>query len=137
MNKSKNSEKQLITWLGILQVFIGVGAVPAGILMILNPSGSDLGMTVKMLANSPFSDFFIPGVFLLAVNGVGSLFGALATLSHYRFAGKMAFGLGIFLILWIAVQVYWLGVHWLHILYFCFGNAEFAMGLILQKKSSQ
>jgi len=134
MNKLKNSSNHLPTWLGILQAFIGIGAIPAGILMILNPSGSDMGMKVEMLVNSPFPDFLIPGIFLLCVNGIGSLLGALATFKHYSFAGKIAIGLGIFLILWITVQVYWLGgLHWLQILYFFLGIIELVLGMKLQK----
>jgi hypothetical protein len=133
MDNPKIKEKRLIIWLGILQAFIGVGAVPAGIAMIYNPSGSDLGMTVEMLINSPFADFLIPGIFLLGVNGIGSLLGALATFLGYRYAGKIAIGLGIFLILWILIQVYWLGLHWLHILYFFLGFTELVLGLKLQK----
>jgi hypothetical protein len=134
MDNPKIKDKRIIIWLGILQAFIGVGAAPAGILLIYNPSGSDLGMTVEMLINSPFLNFLIPGIFLLGVNGLGSLLGALATFKRYRFASKIAIGLGIFLILWIAVQAYWLGdLHWLHILYFILGNIELVLGLKLQK----
>jgi hypothetical protein len=133
MDNPKIKEKRLIIWLGILQAFIGVGAVPAGIAMIYNPSGSVLGMTVEMLINSPFADFLIPGIFLLVINGIGSLIGALASFLRHRFAGKIAIGLGIFLILWIAIQVYWLGLHWLHILYFILGIIESVLGLKLQK----
>jgi hypothetical protein len=66
MDNPKIKDKRLIIWLGILQAFIGVGAVPAGILMIINPSGSDMGMTVEMLVNSPFPNFLIPGIFLFS-----------------------------------------------------------------------
>jgi len=135
MDNLKIKENRLINWLGILQAFIGVGAAPAGIAMIYNPSGSDLGMTIEMLIISPFADFLIPGIFLLGINGFGSLIGALASFIHHRFAGKMAMGLGIFLILWIVVQVYWLGgIHRLHILYFILGIIELILGLKLQKK---
>lgn len=133
MDNLKGEKKRLTIWLGILQVFIGIGAILAGISMIANPCGSDLGMTVEMLIKSPFNDFLIPGIFLLGVNGIGSLLGALASFLRKSVAGKIAMGLGIFLILWIIVQVYWLGLHWLHILYFILGITESAMGLILQK----
>jgi hypothetical protein len=134
MNKLNSDDKRLITWLGILQVFVGIGAVPAGLSMIINPTGSGLGMTIEMLVNSPFTDFIIPGYFLLGINGIASLLGALASFSRRRFAGKIAIGLGIFLILWITVQVYWLGLHWLHILYFGLGITELLLGLKVEKK---
>jgi hypothetical protein len=102
-------------------------------MMIINPSGVDLGMTTEMLENSPFTNFFIPGIFLLGINGIGSLLGAMASFVRYRYAGKVAVGLGIFLILWIIVQAYWLGLHWLHIMYFILGIIELVLGLKLQK----
>ena len=71
----------------------------------------------------------LPGVFLLLVNGIGSLLGGIASFSRHRFAGEIAAGLGTFLVLWIAVQVWWMGVHWLHMLYFVAGIVELTLGL--------
>ena len=125
--------KWIVNWLGILQIFIGIGAVPAGIAMITDPSGSSLGMPLEMLINSPFSDFLTPGIFLLVINGIGSLLGGVASFLRYRFAGEIAAGLGTFLIMWIVTQVWWMGVHWLHILYIIFGIVELVLGLMLRK----
>ncbi|NOY60635.1 MAG: hypothetical protein GXO75_17145 [Calditrichaeota bacterium] len=136
MNSPKNNGKWLAICLGILQMFIGIGAVPSGIAMIADPRGSSLGMTVNMLVNSPFSDFLIPGIFLLIVNGIGSLLGGVASFRRYRFAGEIAIGLGMFLILWIAAQVWWLGTHWLHFLYFIFGIIELVLGSMLRRNLS-
>ena len=133
MSGIKYDKKRLPIGLGILQIFIGIGAVPAGIAMITDPSGRSLGMFVEMLKKSPFSDFLVPGIFLLAINGIGSLLGGLASFQRSRNAGKIAIGLGIFLVLWITVQVYWLGIHWLHALYFSLGIAELGLGFILRK----
>ncbi len=126
-------KKWIVNWLGILQIFIGIGAVPAGIVMITDPSGSSLGMPLEMLINSPFSDFLTPGIFLLVINGIGSLLGGVASFLQYRFAGEIAAGLGTFLIMWIVTQVWWMGVHWLHILYIIFGILELVLGLMLRK----
>ena len=126
------STRRLAIGMGVLQMFIGIGAVPAGIAMIFDPSGRGLGMSLEMLKNSPFADFLIPGVFLLLVNGVGSLLGGIASFKHNRFAGEIATGLGIFLMAWIAVQVWWMGVHWLHVLYFILGFVELMLGLMFR-----
>jgi hypothetical protein len=134
MMGSTNAEyRRLAAGLGILQVFIGIGAVPAGISMIHDPSGRGLGMPLEMLANSPFSNFLIPGVFLLVVNGIGSLLGAIGSFKRHRFAGEIAAGLGAFLIVWIAAQVWWMGVHWLHVLYFVLGLVELVLGLVFRR----
>ena len=66
MSSTINSRKWLAIWLGILQIFIGIGAVPPGIEMIADPSGSSFGMSVDMLINSPFSGFLIPGIFVFS-----------------------------------------------------------------------
>jgi len=133
MSSTNNSRKWLAIWLGILQIFICIGAVPYGIAMIADPSGSSVGMSIDMLINSPFSNFLIPGIFLLVVNGTGSLLGVVASFLRYRFAGEVAIGLGTFLIFWILAQVWWMGVHWLHILYIIFGIAELVLGLMCRK----
>ena len=101
--------------------------------LAIYPSGSSLGMSKDMLINSPFSDFLIPGVFLLVVIGIGSLLGVEASFLRYRFAGEVAVGLGTFLILWIVTQAWWMGVHWLHILYITLGIVELVLGLMWRK----
>ena len=133
MSSTKNNRKWFAIWLGILQIFIGIGAVPAGIAMITDPSGNGLGIPIEMLINSPFSDFLIPGIFLLVVNGIGSLLGGAASFLRYRFAGDIAVGLGTFLIIWIVAQAWWIGVHWLHFLYVSFGIVELVLGLMFRK----
>jgi hypothetical protein len=126
--------KWLAILLGIIQIFIGIGALPAGIAMIIDPSGKKLGMSLEMLLNSPFSNFLIPGIVLLVVNGIGSLLGGVVSLLRYRFAGEIAAGLGIFLMMWIVAQVWWLGIHWLHFLYLILGLVELIFGLMLRQK---
>jgi len=115
--------------LGGLQLFIGLGAVGGGLALVLEPDGSVLGIPVDILGNSPFSSFFIPGLVLLLVNGLGSLAGAVASFRRLRFAGEAGVVLGLFLVAWIVMQVYWLGgFHWAHGLYLVSGLAESGLG---------
>jgi hypothetical protein len=125
-----DSKKWPVIALGVLQVFIGIGAIPAGIGMIADPSGAGLGMSSDWLAGSPFPNFLIPGIVLLAVNGLGSLTGALLSFRRSQYAGLGAIGLGIFLIVWIVIQVLVVGppIHWLQPLYFVIGIIELALG---------
>jgi hypothetical protein len=126
--------KGLVTGLGILQAFIGIGAVAGGLPMILDPSGSKLGMSLEMLEHSPFATFLVPGIVLLVVNGIGSLIGATASFKKYRRAGEIAIALGLFLIAWIVIQVYWLAsFHWLHGMYLSLGILEFILGWFMRK----
>jgi len=126
----KNAGKRITVWLGALQIFIGIGAIPAGIVLICDSSGGGLWMSTEMLKNSPFSNFLIPGIFLFLVNGLGSLLGGVASLLRYKFFAKIAVGLGVFLVAWILIQIWWVGVHWLHLMYGCLGIIELVLGVV-------
>ena len=134
METTPRKNKVLVTGLGVLQVFIGLGAVGGGLVLILDPGGSKLGIPVELLKNTPFSTYLVPGIVLLVVNGLGSLVGAAASFTRHRFAGETAMALGVFLVAWIMLQVYWFaGFHWLHALYLGLGLLEFVLGWLLQK----
>ena len=121
--------KSLFNGLGVLQAFIGVGAVAGGLGLALDPSGESLGIPLELLEETPFATFLIPGIALFAVNGLGSLTAAIASFARNRCAGEMAIALGAFLIAWIAAQVYWFaGFHWLHWMYLSLGLAEVVLG---------
>ena len=121
--------KRLFIWLGVLQAFIAVGAVAGGLGLVLDPSGESLGIPLDLLEGTPFATFLIPGIVLFAVNGLGSLTGAIASFARHRYAGHAAMALGAFLVAWILVQGYWFaGFHWLHWLYLCSGIVELALG---------
>ncbi len=76
------NNKRFFMGLGILQLFISLGAIPAGISFLLDPSGKGLGMATDLLKNSPFINFFIPGLYLLSINGIGNLIGAIFLLEN-------------------------------------------------------
>jgi hypothetical protein len=134
MSESMSKGRWLAFGLGALQLFIGLGGVAGGIGMVLDPSGANLGLPVEWLTGSPFSNYLIPGIVLLAINGIGSLVGSIASFFGYRYAGEIAMALGAFLIVWIVAQVWWIGLsHWLQPLYFGFGVVELVLGLLLRR----
>jgi hypothetical protein len=121
--------KSLLNGLGVLQLLIGIGAVAGGLALVLDPSGTTLGTPLALLEETPFATFLVPGIVLLAVNGLGSLAGAAASFARHRYAGEIAMALGAFLVAWILVQLYWMsGFHWLHWLYLTLGIVEAALG---------
>jgi len=134
MSNSEKKKKQLAKALGILQLFIGIGAVGGGLGLVLEPNGANLGMPQEMLNNSPFSDFLIPGIVLLIVNGLGSIAGSVSSFRLTQYAAEIALSLGAILVAWIIIQVYWIHpVHWLQALYFSFGIIELVLGWLLRK----
>ncbi|MFI5098789.1 MAG: hypothetical protein ACHQT6_12520, partial [Candidatus Acidiferrales bacterium] len=91
--------------------------------ILRSPSGAFLKMSPHDLAGSPFSDFFIPGLFLLVLLGCGS---AVAALLLWRLPGRfswvVAVGISITLLAWLAVQLAIVGYRgFLQVLYGCLG----------------
>lgn len=120
---------------GMLLLFVGIGAIAAGVGFIQKPDGKSLGMTVDLLENSPFTDFLIPGIVLFTVNGLGSLFGAYLCFKHKKMAGAFTSILGIVMIIWISAQAYWIGLQsWLQPTFFIVGILEIIFGLMIKRK---
>jgi len=126
-SKSRLSKSTLL--LGLLQLFIAIGGIAGGIGLVLEPSGTDMGMNAEVFARTPFQDYLVPGLTLLFIIGVGNLIGSAASFLRYRYSGELTVFLGGFLALWIILQVIWLGlVSWLQPVYFLLGCGELLLG---------
>ncbi len=134
MNEKGKKSRCLAFGLGCLQMFIGLGGAAGGFGLVTDPSGKNLGFHVDLLSKSPFSDYLIPGLILLVVIGLGSLAGGVLSIVRYRHAGEIAAVSGAFLMIWIVVQVWWIGLTvWLQPLFFGLGAVELVLGLLLQR----
>ncbi len=132
--------KNIAIALGIIQCFVAFWAIPAGILLILQPDGSGIGLPLEIVKEAPFSDFLIPGIILLIVNGFFNVVGALFSFKLKQYAGKIGEGLGVFLLLWILVQVYYTKgfINFLQPLFLAIGFLEIILGtLLIQKTKTQ
>jgi hypothetical protein len=119
----------------ILLALLGSGAIFGGGVFIISPTGRLFGMPLSMLANSPFSNFLIPGIILFGVLGIAPIGLALALIKkpEYKFAELFNFYSDMYwawtysifiafaLIIWIQLEMVFLrAVHWLHTLYMFF-----------------
>jgi hypothetical protein len=86
-------------------VLLGIGALAGGIALASRPDGSVMHFDLKLLAGSPFSDYFIPGLFLGGVFGVGSLVVAVMGLRRSRLAPFLAFAIGCAQMAWIVIEL--------------------------------
>ncbi|MCC6585052.1 MAG: hypothetical protein IT271_15225 [Chitinophagales bacterium] len=121
--------------LGCIQLFVALGALPVGYLFIIHPDGSVVGMNVEMLANSPFSDFLIPGIALFVFNGIFHLINAFFCFFKLSYAPYFGALLGIGLLIWMLVQVYSVGLNsYLQPVFFSIGMVELFLSLFLIKK---
>jgi hypothetical protein len=133
MNETEKKTPWLYLALGGLQIIIGASGLIGGFALIADPSGSTLKLPQEWLQPTPFSDYLLPGIVLIAIIGVAHLFGGVSSLARTRNAGNIAIFLGAFLCLWIIVQVRWIGFKsLLQPLYFCLGVLELAGGILLR-----
>jgi len=118
-----------------VELMVAIGAIPAGYAYIKDPSGAGLGVTVELLANSPLEDFLIPGLFLLIVNGFCQVAGAVFSILNKPVAGKIGMILGFVLMIWIVIQVIWIGLSsFMQPLFFFVGLFEMALGWTIIRK---
>jgi hypothetical protein len=121
--------------LGVLQCLIAIGAIPAGITFVIDPSGHRSGISKAILENSPFLDFFFPGLFLIVYHGAGNIISAILCFFKHPVSGFLGILFGFILMLWIVLQVYWIGYgSILQPVYFILGGVEAVIGYILLRR---
>ncbi len=130
----KIKNKFVLYALGVLQIFIGITAVMGGFGLVSDPSGTKMDVPLALLKNSPFTDYFIPGLVLLVVNGTGNVLAGIVTFLRNRYAGILAIFLGTFLTLYMATEVWFIGLqNFSQPLYFILGVGELILGLKISK----
>lgn len=130
------------TLVGLL-LFVAVGALGGGGSMLLDTSGAGAGLDPALLAETPFTSYLWPGVLLTLGLGVTPLVIAVGlvrrrssvtlaaverrTGQHWSWLASVSFGVA--LMVWIAVQVALIDLHWLQPLMFVTGAAVTALPL--------
>lgn len=89
----------------LLLLFNGIGALYGGLNFITHPDGSSMQMSTDLLKNSPFQNYFIPGIILFLANGVLSLGVLIALALKYRHSAFLVMVQGTILTGWILIQV--------------------------------
>ena len=127
--------KKLSLFEGLLQIFIAVGAVGGGLVLLIDPSGQGMGFSVELLSGSPFSSYLIPGLVLFAVIGIGNFTAAFLSFRKHRIAGLAGILLGGFLAAWILIQVWIVGwLIWLQPFMLALGVLELVLGIFMRRR---
>jgi len=117
--------------LSILLALQSIGALFGGLALVISPSGELMQMPSSMLEGSPFPDFLIPGLVLLIVLGIfpGILsvavirrpqWRAFESLNLYRgihWSWCHSLYIGIMLVVWILLEIVWVGYDILQTIY--------------------
>jgi urea transporter len=121
-----------------LEAFLAFGAFGGGAALIGSPAGEALRMPVSMLDGTPFSDWRIPGLLLVGINGVLPSVVAAGTMMRRPWAQRGHVVVGAALSGWILGQVAMIGGwHPLQIGYFGMGAAitGLALGNLLRPRA--
>jgi hypothetical protein len=89
----------------VLLVLLALMALAGGAALVSKPDGSVMQMPVRLLSGSPFPDYFVPGLILGGLFGIGSLAVALFSLRRWRIAPFLAFAIGAGQMIWIVVEL--------------------------------
>lgn len=132
-----SSKKALFYSTGTLLSLIGLSAVAVGVALIINPEGGS-GLTVELLKDSPFKDYMIPGILLLAIIGIASLAGAVLAFMKHRYTSVATMALGLAMVIWMFAQVYWMGWQsWLQPTFLAVGVLELGLGFFMYEWNQQ
>lgn len=108
MNKAYEKTARII--LGILLLLLAINAFGGGYYAM---AGAE-GVPIEWLQGSPFTSYFIPGLFLFTVIGGWALFAAILIFMKKKFAPKAALISGVIVLLWLGVQISIIGyVSWM------------------------
>jgi hypothetical protein len=117
----------------ILIAFQTLSGLAGGLLMLVDPSGKSLRMPMIFLMGSPFSDYFVPGLFLLVFLGILPLLSLIGLMSEswkwpnilniYKdrhWGWTFSLYVGLILVLWMDLQIsfigYWHSIQTFHAL---------------------
>jgi len=118
--------------LSILQILVGVGAIPTGLAFVMDPTGHKSGASLDMLSDSLFVDFYFPGLFIIVFLGIGSFAGAVVSFMKLEVSGVLGLALGILMIVLIIIQIRWIGYGSIfQPIYILIGLAESVAGYII------
>ena len=130
-SRYQTARKWLIFW----TLFIGIGAVAGAACMLIEPSGSIMGMDAMLpyfqvlpFASVLFQNFKFSGIALLIVNGLTNLTAAVLLLKNRRAGAILGAIFGVTLMLWICIQFYIFPLNFMSTAYFIFGLIQTITG---------
>ena len=134
MNPQQKSMQVTKTLLVILLVFLSLSGL-FGIVFLIDPSGELVEMPLSHLDKLPIDTFFLPGLYLLIVYGIGSAIIIVGLVRQLFWAPVAGLLLGLILIGWVIGQIIlWGEPAMLQYLYLIVGAAIFLLSLLIRKQ---
>lgn len=99
------SERALIG----VELFTGVTGAAGGLLLVARPDGSFLMAELSALSGTPFTEWRLPGVFLVTLVGGGALLAACCLVQRAPRAPELSLVYGLGLLAFEVVEWIWIG----------------------------
>jgi hypothetical protein len=88
-----------------LEVFLSLGALGGGGALMLGARGEIIPLPVSALKGSPFETYFVPGLILFCILGLGPLAAAVLAWLRHPLAPIAALTVGVALLIWMVVEI--------------------------------
>jgi hypothetical protein len=127
-----------------LMVFLATGGLITAPLLIIAPDGSIIGMPLGIMHSGPFTNFLIPGVIMLLFLGIYPALMAWGLWKkpawrwanafnpfkryHWSWVGSLA--AAIIVIIWLTVELLWVGFSALLALYYVWSGLVILFALL-------
>ncbi|MDR3680020.1 MAG: hypothetical protein P4L41_08650 [Flavipsychrobacter sp.] len=135
MVHTSSTQRVLIFSVIALLVINGISAIAGGYNLVFYPDGQTLGMDTQMLSRTPFTDFLLPGIILLTVNGISSLIVAALMATNNKYYPVLLICQGVASAVWILIQIWLIAVvSWLQLFYGAIGVSFLVAGLFFYDK---
>lgn len=89
----------------IMEILLSLGALGGGLGLMAGPRGEIIPLQVAALEGSPFDTYFVPGLILFAVLGLGPLVAAALAWVRQPVAPLAALVVGVGLLIWLIVEI--------------------------------
>jgi hypothetical protein len=114
----------------IMSTFVAIMASINGILTIVNPNGTLIGMTPQMLQIGPFHTYLIPAIILLMMIVGGNIAIIVNLWQKYEATAYLLIIVGVFQTVFIIIQLIMFGmINWLHVIYLFYGIYQVIAGI--------
>lgn len=88
-----------------LEVLLSVGALAGGLALMIGPRGEIIPLRLASLEGSPFDTYFVPGLILFGVLGIGPIVAAALAWICRPLAPLAVLVTGVGLLIWLTVEI--------------------------------